>query len=79
LRPGSPVVHPARGTEKLRVEEVLRLADAVPVRYRVLILLAAFTALRFGELAALQRHDVDLERRVVSVRRSLAETLRTGW
>ncbi|MGW1551043.1 tyrosine-type recombinase/integrase [Streptomyces sp. NPDC002346] len=53
-------------------------APAVPVRFRVFILLAAFTGLRFGELAALQRRDVDLERRTVSVRRALAETRTDG-
>ncbi|MEV1051355.1 tyrosine-type recombinase/integrase [Streptomyces sp. NPDC049887] len=62
----------------LDVSEVFRLADAVPARFRVLILLAAFTGLRFGELAALQRHDVDLERRTVAVRRALAETRTDG-
>ncbi|WP_406419102.1 site-specific integrase [Streptomyces sp. NBC_00873] len=42
----------------LEVAEVFQLAEAVPVRFRVFILLAAFTGLRFGELAALQRRDV---------------------
>ncbi|GHJ91048.1 putative prophage phiRv2 integrase [Streptomyces sp. NE5-10] len=62
----------------LDVTEVFQLADAVPARFRVFILLAAFTGLRFGELAALQRHDVDLDRRTVAVRRSLAETRADG-
>ncbi|WP_098017130.1 tyrosine-type recombinase/integrase [Streptomyces sp. b62] len=62
----------------LEVTEVFQLADAVPARFRVFILLAAFTGLRFGELAALQRHDVDLERRTVAVRRALAETRSDG-
>ncbi|MEU0184194.1 site-specific integrase [Streptomyces sp. NPDC006207] len=62
----------------LSVAEVFRLADAVPARYRVMILLASFTALRFGELAGLQRWDVDLERRTISVRRSVAETRSDG-
>ncbi|WP_405662053.1 site-specific integrase [Streptomyces sp. NBC_01166] len=62
----------------LDVTEVFQLADAVPSRFRVFILLAAFTGLRFGELAALQRHDVDLERRTVAVRRALAETRSDG-
>ncbi|MFF5763050.1 tyrosine-type recombinase/integrase [Streptomyces tanashiensis] len=62
----------------LEVTEVFQLADAVPARFRVFILLAAFTGLRFGELAALQRHDVDLDRRTVAVRRSLAETRTDG-
>ncbi|NWF27501.1 tyrosine-type recombinase/integrase [Streptomyces sp. PKU-EA00015] len=62
----------------LDVAEVFQLAGAVPSRFRVFILLAAFTGLRFGELAALQRHDVDLERRTVAVRRALAETRTDG-
>jgi integrase len=62
----------------LSVPEVYRLADAVPPHCRALILLAAFTALRFGELAALQRRGIDLEARTVSVRRSYAETRQTA-
>ncbi|MFE1430779.1 tyrosine-type recombinase/integrase [Streptomyces griseoaurantiacus] len=62
----------------LSVSEVYRLADAVPSRYRMLILLAAFCSLRFGELAALQRRDIDLEARTVSIRRSYAETRSDG-
>ncbi|MGW8358742.1 tyrosine-type recombinase/integrase [Streptomyces wedmorensis] len=62
----------------LDVAEVFQLADAVPAHFRVFILLAAFTGLRFGELAALQRHDIDLDRRTVAVRRSLAETRTDG-
>ncbi|GAA2334242.1 tyrosine-type recombinase/integrase [Streptomyces caniferus] len=58
--------------------EVYRIADAMPPHFHVLVLLAAFTGLRFGELAALQRHDVDLERRTISVRRSQAETRTQG-
>ncbi|MFI2123416.1 tyrosine-type recombinase/integrase [Streptomyces sp. NPDC020299] len=42
-------------------------------RYRLLILLAAFTTLRFGELAALRRRDIDLKDMTVSIRRSQAE------
>lgn len=62
----------------LSVAEVFRVAEAVPARYRMLVLLAAFTGLRFGELAALERRDIDLEARTVSVRRSLAETRSDG-
>ncbi|MER5462024.1 site-specific integrase [Streptomyces sp. NPDC002668] len=62
----------------LEVQEVSRLAEAVPAHFRVFILLAAFTGLRFGELAALQRRDVDLERRTISVRRAIAETRTDG-
>ncbi|MGW4395536.1 tyrosine-type recombinase/integrase [Amycolatopsis nivea] len=57
----------------LTVDEVFRLADAMPARLRMLVLLAAFTSLRFGELAALRRRDVDKRHRDVHVRHSQSE------
>jgi len=61
----------------LSIDEVFRIAGAMPPRFRALVLLAAFTSLRFGELAALQRGDLDLDAREVAVRRAQAE-LRGG-
>ncbi|MGQ5596129.1 tyrosine-type recombinase/integrase [Streptomyces sp. ESR1.13] len=57
----------------LTVAEVFAVADSIAPRYRLLVLLAAFTTLRFGELAALRRRDVDLEGLAVTVRRAQAE------
>lgn len=45
----------------LTVTQVYALADAIGPRYRVLVLLATFASLRWGELAALRRYDVDLD------------------
>ncbi|UVS76330.1 tyrosine-type recombinase/integrase [Actinokineospora sp. UTMC 2448] len=59
------------------LDEVFALADAVPPRYRALVLLGAFTSLRFGELAALTVTSVDLVEGEVHVRKSQAE-LRGG-
>ncbi|WP_433610335.1 tyrosine-type recombinase/integrase [Dactylosporangium sp. CA-139114] len=42
------------------VDQVFALADAVPERYRAFIIVAAFSGLRWGELVALRRCDVDL-------------------
>ena len=42
------------------VEQVYAIADAISPRYRALVLLAAFTGLRFGELRALRRKRLDL-------------------
>ena len=50
-------------------DEVWALADAIDRRYRVLVLVAAFVGLRWSELAALRREDVDLDERTISVRR----------
>jgi integrase len=53
------------------VTQVYALADAVGLRYRALVLLAAFTSLRWAELAALRPEDIDLEARTVRVTRQL--------
>jgi integrase len=55
----------------LSVEQVYALADAVGLRYRALILLAAFTSLRWAELAAITPADIDLDTRTVRVTRQL--------
>jgi integrase len=49
----------------------------MPTRFRALVLAAAFTGLRWGELIALRRCDVDLRVGVLHVRRRLAQ-LSTG-
>jgi integrase len=53
------------------VAQVYALADAVGLRYRALILLAAFSSLRWGELAALRPEDIDLDACTVRVTRQL--------
>lgn len=57
----------------LTVAQVYALGDAVGSRYRALILLACFCGLRWGELAGLQRADIDSTRRTVRVIRQLCE------
>jgi integrase len=55
----------------LTVTQVYALADAVGLRFRALILLAAFTSLRWAELTALRPSDIDLDARTVKVTRQL--------
>ncbi|MTD56877.1 tyrosine-type recombinase/integrase [Amycolatopsis pithecellobii] len=55
------------------VDEVYRLADVVPGRYRFLVLLAAFSGLRWGELIALRRRDIDRKTMIVRVARRVAQ------
>jgi integrase len=59
------------------VPQVFALAEEMPPRFRALVLTAAFTGLRWGELIALRRCDVDLEAPYVRVVRKLAQ-LRSG-
>ncbi len=45
----------------------------MPEQYRLLVLLAVFGSLRWGEVTALRRCDLDLERGAVTVRGALSE------
>jgi integrase len=53
--------------------EVARLADAIGLRYRALVLLAAYGGLRIGELAGLRRGRVNLLRGTVDVAEIVVE------
>jgi integrase len=63
--------------------QVAEVADAMPPRYRALVLAAAWSGLRQGELMALTRADLDLDKMPAivrvrrSVRRSESGTVRT--
>ncbi|MEU7425037.1 tyrosine-type recombinase/integrase [Streptomyces sp. NPDC040750] len=69
---GASVVHtPERPTAT--VQEVYDVADAIQPRYRVLVLMAGFLGLRWGEAIGLHRRDIDLDQGAVRVRRAVAE------
>ncbi len=57
----------------LTVAQVLALADAMPQRYRLLVLLATFCSMRWGELAALTRQNLDVDGGWVHIRHGLVE------
>jgi integrase len=57
----------------LNPAEVARLADAIGLRYRALVLLGAYGGLRMGELAGLRRGRVDLLRGTVDIAEIVAE------
>ena len=69
----NPCVIAGAGTERaperslITVAQVWELADVVAPRYRVLVLTAAFTGLRRGELFGLTRRRVDLSHRTITV------------
>jgi len=67
----APVRRPERPT--LTAEELLRLARAVPPRYRALVLLGGTVGLRWGEAIGLRASDVDFLRRGLSVRQTVEE------
>ncbi len=58
------------------------IADALPARYRMLVILTAFTGLRWGELVALRRDCIDLDACEIRITQTTAQLdkggLRTG-
>ena len=54
------VTRRARRIEPASLDELTRLVAELPERYRVLVLTAAWCALRFGELTELRQHDLEL-------------------
>jgi integrase len=52
------------------------ILSGIPARYRMLVLLAIETGMRWGELVALRPVDIDLKSGVVTVRRTLVEVAR---
>lgn len=57
--------------EPASLPELAALTEAMPERYRLMILLAAWCGLRFGEITELRRKDFDLTNGVVKVRRAV--------
>lgn len=62
----------------LSARQIIDLADGIDPRYRALVLLAVFGCLRWGELAALRRADIDLAARTVRVCRTLTDVRGQG-
>jgi integrase len=56
------------------LSELETIAATVPGKYKLMILMAAWTALRFGELTELRRSDLDVKAAVVHIRRGVTRT-----
>lgn len=67
----------AKRVHKIRpasLDEIELIAAEMPEQYRAMVLLAAWCALRFGELTELRRGDLDLSQEVVRVERAVVRT-----
>ncbi|MCP2255686.1 Site-specific recombinase XerD [Prauserella aidingensis] len=62
----------------LSIAQVFQLADKMPARFRALVLLTAFTSLRWGEATALRRCDVAEDASWVRVSRQFVEVRGQG-
>lgn len=67
----------ARRVHKIRpasVDELATLTAAMPERLQLMVTLASWCALRFGETVELRRGDIDLSDEVIRVRRAAVRT-----
>ncbi len=83
--PSNPAqVRGGGSTERLKtirpasLEELEQIVAAMPEAHRLMVLLAAWCALRFGELAELRRGDVDTKSGVLRIRRSVVRSKSEG-
>jgi integrase len=68
---GAGVAKRARDIRPASLPELEALTAAMPGKYRLMVLLAAWCAMRFGELAELRRGDIDVKNAVVHIRRGV--------
>ena len=57
----------AKEMPALTARQILNLSEEIDSRYRMLVLLGAYSAMRWGELVALRRDRVDLDAKTVDV------------
>lgn len=68
---GAGTTKRARQIKPATLAELEMIAAAMPERYRPMVLLSSWCALRFGELTELRRKDLDLKNAVIHVRRGV--------
>lgn len=61
----------AHHVQPATLEELRTIVEELPNRYKLMALLAAWCAMRFGELAELRRGDIDLRTNRVKIRRGV--------
>lgn len=61
------------------MEELTTVTAAMPERLQLMVALASWCALRFGETIELQRGDIDLSTEVIRVRRAAVRTKHGGF
>lgn len=75
---GGGRVRTGQRTQLATSGEVATMLEVIRPEWRAILLLGLWTGLRFGEIAALRRSDVDLKRGVLRVERSVARSRVAG-
>ncbi|AVT30917.1 site-specific integrase [Plantactinospora sp. BC1] len=62
----------------LTMAQALKLAELMEDRYRALVLVTTFACLRWGEVSALQRQDIDADAGLIRIRQAYTEVRGIG-
>lgn len=62
----------------LNIAQVFKLAEQMPRHLRAFVLVATFASLRWGEVTAIQRKDIDLTNHTVRIRHQWIEVIGSG-
>lgn len=73
---GAGASEPARKVQLPTLGELGAAADAMPEQYRLMVLLGAWCAMRFGELTGLRRRDIEPDGTVIRIRRGVVRAQR---
>lgn len=65
-------------TELATSEQVETILETIRPEWRLIVLLGLWTGLRYSEIAELRRSDIDLEKRLIYVRRSVSRSKGSG-
>lgn len=68
---GGGYVKRRKNIKPATLEQLAVIVEQMPGKFRAMVLLASWCALRFGELAELRRSDLDLERGTVHITRAV--------
>jgi integrase len=68
---GAGNVQRVHKVEPATLDELEVMTKALPPRYRLMLLLAAWCAMRYGELTELRRKDIDVANGVIRIRRAV--------
>jgi len=69
---GAGQVTRAHEVRTTSLDELVAIVDALPARLRLAVLLGAWCALRYGEIAEPRRADIDLGKGLIRVRRGVS-------
>lgn len=68
---GAGVAKSTHRTKTATLDELTTITEAMPAKYQLAVVLAAWCALRFGELTELRRKDIDVDAGLIRVRRGV--------